>query len=234
MTVIVSSSVNVDIRVMHSSRGHAVDLRRARAALARLAVPADGEVGRLGGLQPVDDVEDDLALVDLDREVLQLAAVDVAPPDPELRCRTPLTRSAPLSARYFGQLAPRSKYGLAGRRRMARTSSNRSRQIWPASAAGSALEPVAVVVERADQVDLAPLAVHRRDSPRGCGRRGSPALQRRLGDALARPAACCAGRAPGASPGCTAGAPRTATFATRSCSSASFSSACSHLARPCG
>ena len=43
----------------------AVDLRAARPALAGLAVPADGEVAGLGGLEPVDDVEDDLALVHL-------------------------------------------------------------------------------------------------------------------------------------------------------------------------
>ena len=66
----------------------AVDLRAARAALAGLAVPAHREVRRLGGLQPVDDVEDDLALVDLDRVVLQLAAVGVAAPHPEAARRS--------------------------------------------------------------------------------------------------------------------------------------------------
>ena len=66
VTVIVSSSVKVDIRVMHISRGLAVDLGAAGPALAGLAVPAHGQVTGLGGLQPVDDVEDDLTLVDLD------------------------------------------------------------------------------------------------------------------------------------------------------------------------
>src|SRR5205814_7162536 len=65
----------------------AVDLHRARAALAGLAVPAHREIGCLGGLEPVDDVEDDLALVDLDLEVLQLAAGLVTAPDPEMAYR---------------------------------------------------------------------------------------------------------------------------------------------------
>ncbi len=64
---------------------HAVDLHRAGAALAGLAVPTDGQVGRLRGLQPVQHVEDDLALVDLDLVVLQGAGARVAAPDPELR-----------------------------------------------------------------------------------------------------------------------------------------------------
>src|SRR5204863_1498989 len=67
--------------------GLAVDLHRARAALAGLAVPAHGEVGCLGGLEPVDDVEDDLAVVHLDLEVLQLAAGLVTAPDPEVAHR---------------------------------------------------------------------------------------------------------------------------------------------------
>src|SRR5690606_9641584 len=63
---------------------HPVDLRGARAALAGLAVPPDGEVGGLGRLQPVDDVEDDLALVHLDGVVDELPVAVVAAPDPEL------------------------------------------------------------------------------------------------------------------------------------------------------
>ena len=49
----------------------AVDLGAARPALAGLAVPPDGEVGGLRRLQAVDDVEDDLALVDLDGVVVR-------------------------------------------------------------------------------------------------------------------------------------------------------------------
>ncbi len=68
----------------HQSRP-AVDLGRTRTALAGLAVPPHREVTGLGGLQAVDDVEHDLALVDLDRVVLQVAAVFVAAPDPQFR-----------------------------------------------------------------------------------------------------------------------------------------------------
>ena len=63
----------------------AVDLGRAGAALAGLAVPAHGEVAGLGGLQPVDGVEHDLALGDLDGVVLELAALVVAAPDAHLQ-----------------------------------------------------------------------------------------------------------------------------------------------------
>jgi hypothetical protein len=72
----------------HARHAHqprpAVDLRRAGTALARLAVPAHGEVGRLGGLEAVDDVEHHLALVDLDLEVLQAAAAHVPAPHLEV------------------------------------------------------------------------------------------------------------------------------------------------------
>src|SRR5690606_22138274 len=47
-----------------------------------------GQIGGLGGLDPVDDVEDHLTLVHLDLEVLQVAAGLVAPPDPEVTLRT--------------------------------------------------------------------------------------------------------------------------------------------------
>ena len=63
--------------------GPPVDLHRARPALARLAVPPDGQVIGLGGLQPVQHVEDDLALVDLDLVVGELAGPRVPAPDPQ-------------------------------------------------------------------------------------------------------------------------------------------------------
>ena len=85
VTVIVSSSAKVDIRVMHMQPRPTVDLGAARAALAGLAVPPHREVAGLGGLQPVDDVEHHLALVHLDGVVHELAALGVAAPDPELR-----------------------------------------------------------------------------------------------------------------------------------------------------
>src|SRR5262249_39195233 len=67
--------------------GPAVDLCRARATLAGLAVPAAREVGRLLGLYAVDRVEDDHALGDLGPIVLQGAAARVAAPDSEGRRR---------------------------------------------------------------------------------------------------------------------------------------------------
>ena len=64
VTVIVSDSSKSESRVMHSSRGLAVDLGAAGAALAGLAVPADGEVAGLGRLDAVDGVEHHLAALD--------------------------------------------------------------------------------------------------------------------------------------------------------------------------
>ena len=58
----------VEPRHAHEAR-LAVDLRRARAALARLAVPADGQVVGLVGLDAVHGVEHDHALADLGRVV---------------------------------------------------------------------------------------------------------------------------------------------------------------------
>src|SRR5262249_40332027 len=46
---------------------------------------AHRQVGGLGRLEAVDDVEDDLAVVHLDREVVQAAVAVVAAPDLELR-----------------------------------------------------------------------------------------------------------------------------------------------------
>ena len=85
VTVTVSSSSNVDIRVMHSSRGRPLTSAEQEPHLPALQFHRTARSGRLGGLQPVDDVEHHLALVDLDGVVLQLAAVVVAAPDPEFR-----------------------------------------------------------------------------------------------------------------------------------------------------
>src|SRR5258707_10292069 len=67
--------------------GHAVDLGRARSALARLAVPAHGQVGGLLGLDAVDGVEHDHALRDLGRVIHEAAALGIATPDAEGRGR---------------------------------------------------------------------------------------------------------------------------------------------------
>src|SRR5262245_19417020 len=70
-------------RHAHQPR-YAVDLRRAGPALPRLAVPPEGEVTCLRCLQPVNDVEDHLTIVDPDIEVLERTAVRGPPPDLEV------------------------------------------------------------------------------------------------------------------------------------------------------
>ena len=77
----------VEVEIAHSRHahelGHAVDLGRARAALAGLAVPAARQVRRLRRLNLVHGVEDDHALADLGGVVLELAALFVGTPDAE-------------------------------------------------------------------------------------------------------------------------------------------------------
>ena len=65
-----------------------------------------------------------------------------------------------------------------------------------------------VGVERQHEVLGAPLVGRVRGSRRGCGRRATPAARARPWRCTPTPAACCAGRARGASRGCTAGGPR--------------------------
>ena len=62
----------------------AVDLGAARAALAGLAVPPDRQVPGLGGLQPVQHVQNHLALVHGNRVVREPAAGLVAAPHPQV------------------------------------------------------------------------------------------------------------------------------------------------------
>src|SRR5205823_5254884 len=62
----------------------AVDLHRARAALAGLAVPAQREIVGLRRLDAMQDVEHDHAGLDLDFEALEVTARGVATPDLEL------------------------------------------------------------------------------------------------------------------------------------------------------
>src|SRR5215510_5422183 len=72
------------IEGVHPGHAHearlAVDLRAARAALARLAVPAAGEIPRLRRLDGVDHVEDDHALLHGHAVFLEGAALGVAAP----------------------------------------------------------------------------------------------------------------------------------------------------------
>ena len=82
-TVIGLSAGSSSSRVMHISFGDAVDFRRARAALAGLAVPAAGEIGRLLRLDRVHGVEHDHALADLGRVLLEAALAVLAAPELE-------------------------------------------------------------------------------------------------------------------------------------------------------
>src|SRR5450432_1217949 len=61
-----------------------VDFSAARPTFASLAIPTDGEVAGLRGLQPMNRVEDNLALLDPDRVVDKVATGFVAPPYPHL------------------------------------------------------------------------------------------------------------------------------------------------------
>jgi hypothetical protein len=61
----------------HQAR-HSVDLGGARSALARLAVPARGEVRRALGLDLMNGVEDDHPLPDVGLEIDELRFFDVA------------------------------------------------------------------------------------------------------------------------------------------------------------
>src|SRR5262249_31783285 len=73
----------------------AVDLHAARATLAGLAVPTAGEIARVLLLDPVDQIADHHARVDLDRALLEPAAGAVSTPGPQ-RARARHHPSPPL------------------------------------------------------------------------------------------------------------------------------------------
>src|SRR6185437_14628769 len=114
----------------------------ARPALARLAVPPDGQVAGLGRLQPVQHVEDDLALVDLDLVVGEFAGPRVPAPDPQ-RSLVP-HRSTPLPSsralRWLRKVSPQPRRRQTARRARPRscTSSARTRRTSRAGRSASA------------------------------------------------------------------------------------------------
>ena len=99
VTVMTSSSANVDIRVMHSSRGLPLISALHEPHLPALQFQRTARSWASVCLQPVDDVEDDLALVHLDRVVDELALLVVAAPDAELCVVAHAFSSVPRSAR---------------------------------------------------------------------------------------------------------------------------------------
>ncbi len=99
----------------------AVDLGAARAALGGLAVPADGQVGRVVALDPVEGVEDDHPLLDRHVELVEAAGLaGLAAEDPQV-C-----------------VGHRSSSRLSGRRR---ASSRSSPAIVGSGVVATAIEP---------------------------------------------------------------------------------------------
>ena len=77
-------SSDVEPRHAHQPR-IAIDFRRARSALASLAVPPHREVVRLLGLDPMHGVEHDHAFADFRRVVAEGALLPIAAPDSKRR-----------------------------------------------------------------------------------------------------------------------------------------------------
>ena len=177
-----SSGRSVEPRHAHQAR-HAVDLGRARAALAGLAVPAHGEVVGLLGLDLVDGVEHDHAL-GRPRSCSRWNAPPFASPRQ--------MRKVAVRHHFISSMICFSSAGSARERHAARAASRRPAPL------------------RTTMLNLPKRRVLVRDSRRGSGRRGSPcarAPQRVIG--LGDGQQVVRGRAPCASRGCTRGCPCT-------------------------
>ena len=140
----------VVVEGVHAGHAHqpraTVDLGAARPALAGLAVPAHGEVLRLRRLEAVDDVEDDLALVHLDLEVVQLAVVVRPSPDPELRG---VPHHAPPSGSAVSSSVGHVLVQLVAVEELEQLGGHRRQRLL--------VDRHLVAVGAADQVDLSPL-----------------------------------------------------------------------------
>src|SRR4029453_10569765 len=99
--------------------GIAVDLGAARPAAAGLAVPAQREVARLAGLDAVEHVEHDLALVRFDLVVQELTDTGFSSPDAQGHgcCHQPSFTKASRSAGITGS-GSRVSDSSPSRRRM--------------------------------------------------------------------------------------------------------------------
>src|SRR5262249_41002192 len=70
------------IQARHAHQtGTTIDFSRARSALARLAIPADREIGRPRRLDAMYDIENDHARFDFGLVVFEVAAGSVTAPD---------------------------------------------------------------------------------------------------------------------------------------------------------
>ena len=136
-----------------------------------------GQVRGLGGLQPVDDVEHDLALVDLDLEVLAARHRSRRRARRGSGACVPITLASLGAAVEVGSSSSVMYFASSLR-------SNRPSSSAPHRRHRLVLQADVVAVERADQVDLAPLRVHLREVLAGVPAARLLALQRRLGGAL--------------------------------------------------
>ena len=140
----------------------AVDLGAARAALARLAVPAHGEIGRVRRLDAVHDVEDDHALIGRHAVIDELPAGAVAAPDLHadvghvysFALAAATGSSATLPVGLSSPMSGRSSAGTVGQRL--------GLQLEPARRAGARRRSSFPIRDRAS------------GSRRACDRRGSP------------------------------------------------------------
>ena len=166
---------------MHMQARHAVDLGRARAALARLAVPAHGQVAGLLGLDLVHGVEHDHALRDLGRVVAEARR----PARRRARCG----RSRAPSLHLLDDLLQLGRH-LRDRRR------------------GSSCMPPSGPL-RTTRLSLPKRRVLVREVLAEVAAAALLALERRARDRLGDREQVVRGRAPCASPGCTRGCPCT-------------------------
>ena len=180
---------------MHISRGLPLISAEHEPHLPALQFQRTARSGACVGLDPVDDVEDDHALVDLDAVVLAARRPSSSPRQiRNVARRSPSVSPPSASAR---QLVVGQVLLELARARTARSSSGRHRRA-AAARDHDASSPSA----RQIRVDLAPLVGL---MPGKSSRVWPPRLSARSsaarGDASETDAACCAGRAPGASRG---------------------------------
>ena len=119
-TVIGSLEVEVGQPRLAGQARPAVHLGAARAALGGLAVPADGEVGRLVALDPVEGVEDDHPLLDRHVELVEAPLLaGAAAEDLQVCVRHPILRQWALLPSRLRSSSDIAGSGVAGDRHRA-------------------------------------------------------------------------------------------------------------------